>query len=55
MAPISATLEPLTAILNELGPTALDDDYLTHLRWHEVADAATDTHHLMTGRTPPRH
>ncbi|MEU2612825.1 hypothetical protein ABZ570_14785 [Micromonospora sp. NPDC007271] len=54
---ITTTLEPLTAILDELGPTAPDDDYLTHPRWHEVTHAATNTHQLMTGKTPtrPRH
>ncbi len=51
---INATLEPLTAILDELGSTAPDDDYLTHPRWHEVTHAATNTHHLMTGKTPTR-
>jgi len=48
---ITATLEPLSAILDELGPTAADDDYLTHPRWHEVTHAAADAHRLMTGRT----
>ncbi|MFC0030046.1 hypothetical protein ACFFMM_10980 [Micromonospora chaiyaphumensis] len=51
---ISATLEPLTAILDDLGPTAPDDDYLTHPRWHEVTHAAANTHQLMTGKTRPR-
>ncbi|RQX09637.1 hypothetical protein DLJ58_14210 [Micromonospora arida] len=51
---IIATLEPLLAILGALGPTAPDDDYLTHPRWHEVTRAATDTHQLMTGKTPSR-
>ncbi|MGC4896964.1 SCO4402 family protein [Micromonospora sp. DT31] len=51
---ISATLEPLSAVLDELGPTASDDDYLTHPRWHEVTHAATGTHQLMTGETPTR-
>lgn len=50
---ILATLEPPTAVLDELGPAASDDDYLTHPRWHEVTHAATGTHHLMTGETPP--
>ncbi|MEW2331817.1 hypothetical protein AB0880_28940 [Micromonospora chersina] len=49
---ITATLEPLSAILDELGPTAADDDYLTHPRWHEVTHAAADAHQLMTGQTP---
>ncbi|MGW9193042.1 SCO4402 family protein [Micromonospora chersina] len=47
---ITATLEPLSAILHELGPTAADDDYLTHPRWHEVTRAAADAHQLMTGQ-----
>ncbi|MCG5449407.1 MULTISPECIES: SCO4402 family protein [Micromonospora] len=51
---IRATLEPLTAILDELGPTAPDDDYFTHPRWHEVTNAATNTLHLMPGKTPTR-
>ncbi|MET7951230.1 hypothetical protein [Micromonospora sp. NPDC005324] len=51
---ITATLKPLSAILDELGPTAADDDYLTHPRWHEVTHAAADAHQLMTGQTPTR-
>ncbi|MGX1613277.1 SCO4402 family protein [Micromonospora chalcea] len=46
---IIATLEPLLAVLAELGPTAPDDAYLAHSRWHEVARAATGAHRLMTG------
>ncbi|MEU4366689.1 SCO4402 family protein [Micromonospora chersina] len=51
---ITATLDPLSAILDELGPTAADDDYLTHPRWHEVTHAATGAHQLMTGQPPAR-
>ncbi|MGC4891214.1 SCO4402 family protein [Micromonospora sp. DT227] len=51
---ITATLKPLSAILDELGPTAADDDYLTHPRWHEVTHAAADAHQLMAGQTPAR-
>lgn len=50
---ITATLAPLSAILDELGPVADDDDYLAHPRWPEVTRAATDAHHLMTGRSRP--
>ncbi|MGC4893878.1 SCO4402 family protein [Micromonospora sp. DT31] len=49
---ITATLEPLSAVLDELGPTAADDDYLTHPRWREVAHAAADARHLLTAGTP---
>ncbi|MEU1687864.1 hypothetical protein [Micromonospora sp. NPDC005707] len=51
---ITATLHPLTAILDELGPTAADDEYLTHPRWHEVIHTATHAHQLMTSQTPAR-
>ncbi|WP_433388496.1 SCO4402 family protein [Micromonospora sp. KLBMP9576] len=51
---VSATLEPLLAILDELGPTAPDEHYLTHPRWPELAQAATGTHQLMAGRAPAR-
>ncbi|MEU8301146.1 hypothetical protein AB0C04_28140 [Micromonospora sp. NPDC048909] len=54
---ITATLTPLSAIVDELGPTAADDDYLTHPRWHDVTHAAAHAHQLMTGQTPtqPEH
>ncbi|GAB7045541.1 SCO4402 family protein [Catenuloplanes indicus] len=48
-AAVSATLDHLMVVLDELGPMAADDDYLAHPRWHEVAHAAADAHRLMTG------
>ncbi|MEV0000693.1 hypothetical protein AB0H28_00195 [Micromonospora sp. NPDC050980] len=49
---ITATLGPLSVILDELGPAAADDDYLTHPGWREVTHAAIHAHQLMTGQTP---
>ncbi|MGW5081510.1 SCO4402 family protein [Micromonospora echinospora] len=46
---VGRPLEPLLAVLAELGPTAPDDAYLAHSRWHEVARAATGAHRLMAG------
>jgi len=40
------------AILDELGPDAPDDDYLTYPRWPEVTQAAIRAYRLMTGQTP---
>jgi hypothetical protein len=46
---VTATLEPLLAILDELGPFAADSDYLNHPRWNQVAQVATNAHQLMVG------
>lgn len=44
---ITATLTPLLAVLDDLGPAANDDDYLAHPRWRDVVTAAGNAYRLL--------
>jgi hypothetical protein len=44
---IGAVLAPLLAMLDALGPTAPDSDYLAHPRWRETATAAARARRLL--------
>jgi hypothetical protein len=51
-AAVSAVLAPLLEILDEVGPTARDAEFVAHRRWHETAIAASRARKLLTRDDP---
>jgi hypothetical protein len=47
VAAVNAVLDPLLAVLADLGPDAVDTAYLDHHRWPEVAATAHTAHRLL--------
>jgi hypothetical protein len=48
VAVIRAVLDPLLAVLDDLGPLEPDSEYLRHRRWPDVRDAAANAHRTLT-------
>nr|WP_225954421.1 hypothetical protein [Kibdelosporangium phytohabitans] len=46
---IAAALDPLLAVLGDLGPVRPDPEYLAHPRWPDVAVTAAAAHLVLRG------
>ena len=54
-AAVDAVLHPLLSLLDAIGPSAQDDDYLRHPEWPRVAEAAASAVHVLTGDESREH